>query len=201
MSYELDYEHAYRCPCGAGVVMERGYSNDWFQHEHSWSIDCVSCKATHQVAVRYLHYLTEPGTTTYAELVPVCWPEEITRLRQQINAAQEEVVALARSRYRDPWVDRLKECQTKAEYYRALRENCSPSAFYRRVRGRDVHSYAVTEIDRSFQYSDLPKTLGRLQLVDDEIAERLREVAGWERHLRELERGVTFRLTERIEMP
>src|SRR5688500_6947668 len=122
MSYELDNETLHRCPCGAGFVVERSYSNDWFQHKHTWGIACDPCGKKYRVSVTTHSDLTQPGTWETAALVPTHWPEAITQMREQIKKAQDDVVMLARGRYRYQWVARLKECRAKSDYHRALGE-------------------------------------------------------------------------------
>lgn len=54
MSYELDCAHESRCPCGKGLIIEKVFSNDWFQFKEELEIDCDDCKLHFHLERKYV---------------------------------------------------------------------------------------------------------------------------------------------------
>lgn len=56
MSYELDYEKSYICPCGKGVIVEKSFSNEWNRIKEEINLICADCKIKYHLEyIRSIH--------------------------------------------------------------------------------------------------------------------------------------------------
>ncbi|WP_242356783.1 hypothetical protein [Hungatella effluvii] len=49
MSYELDYEKSYICPCGKGLIVEKSFSNEWNQVNKGIKLLCPWCEKEYHI--------------------------------------------------------------------------------------------------------------------------------------------------------
>lgn len=52
MSWELDYNHKEKCPCGKGYIITKGYSDDWGTDE---SYEYTNCKECYEKRKAYIN--------------------------------------------------------------------------------------------------------------------------------------------------
>lgn len=86
MSYELDYEKSYICPCGEGVIIENSFSNEWNQVNEGIKLMCPYCEkryhiqnisAFHGDHVDYIPVLVPNGESIYSNTSSTSFPESL----------------------------------------------------------------------------------------------------------------------------
>lgn len=86
MSYELDYEKAYICPCGKGMIIESSFSNEWNKVNEGIKLMCANCEksyhiqnisASHGDHVDYIPVLVPNGESIYPNTGSASFPESL----------------------------------------------------------------------------------------------------------------------------
>lgn len=77
MSYEIDFEKSYICPCGKGAVVEASSSNEWNQVNESVKLKCTDCEKRYHIEyISAIH-------GDHEERIPVLVPTGDTIYRRQ----------------------------------------------------------------------------------------------------------------------
>ena len=179
MSWEVTNTDEHLCPCGAGSYRITTLSDDWGRTEERWEMICPTC-ATRFALHRY--YYQDSGRT---------WPAfiwvKLEALRQVQDdqgdhaALKERILATARARYLDRWIQHFAHAKSRKEIWRILTNTgkCYPSlsTFYQATKGTVPRQYLTTR----FTFENLTWILAQLDIQDAHIygllseADRMRQ--------------------------
>lgn len=174
--------HQYKCPCGNSTYTIKYFMDDWNRSEEQREMDCHSCKQNYQLyTCSYFHSGMECSSCRW---VPKESYKKVEDIGIQLNKTKKDIIDIATSRYLDKWLMYFQNIKTKKGIWRELTDNGkkypSLSTFYAHTKNESLNIY----LRREFTLEKVPTILQKIDIIDNEINDKLQQIKQIEDKLR-----------------